>query len=80
MNTGIRSTDNIRLWCLGNEMDALWQIGANTAQAVRKRFAREFAKLMRWLDPNIELDCMRFLQPQHVNIRRMGKSSFGRDI
>ena len=45
---------NIRLWCLGNEMDAPWQIGAKTAQEYGA-LARESAKLMRWLDPNIEL-------------------------
>jgi len=45
---------SIRLWCLGNEMDAPWQIGAKTAQEYGT-LARESAKLMRWLDPNIEL-------------------------
>src|SRR3954463_4806392 len=44
----------VRLWCLGNEMDAPWQIGAKTAQEYGA-LARESAKLMRWLDPNIEL-------------------------
>ena len=45
---------NVKLWCLGNEMDAPWQIGAKTAQEYGA-LARESAKLMRWLDPGIEL-------------------------
>src|SRR5215468_8880119 len=45
---------NVKLWCLGNEMDAPWQIGAKTAREYGT-LARESAKLMRWLDPSIEL-------------------------
>ena len=45
---------NVRYWGLGNEMYGEWQIGALSAEDyVRK--AREFAKVMRWTDPNIEL-------------------------
>jgi alpha-L-arabinofuranosidase len=44
----------VKLWCLGNEMDAPWQIGAKTAGEYGT-LARESAKLMRWLDPGIEL-------------------------
>ena len=45
---------NVRYWGLGNEMYGEWQIGALSAEEyVRK--AREFAKVMRWTDPNIEL-------------------------
>jgi alpha-N-arabinofuranosidase len=44
----------VRLWCLGNEMDAPWQIGAKSAQEYGT-VAREAGKLMRWLDPDIEL-------------------------
>jgi alpha-L-arabinofuranosidase len=45
---------NIKYWGLGNEMHGEWQIGALSAEDyVRK--AREFAKVMRWTDPNIEL-------------------------
>ena len=44
----------VKYWGLGNEMYGEWQIGALTAQEyVRK--AREFAKVMRWTDPSIEL-------------------------
>jgi alpha-L-arabinofuranosidase len=45
---------DVKLWCLGNEMDAPWQIGAKTAGEYGT-LARESAKLMRWLDPCIEL-------------------------
>ena len=45
---------NVRYWGLGNEMYGEWQIGALTAEEyVRK--AREFAKVMKWTDPSIQL-------------------------
>ena len=44
----------IKLWCLGNEMDGNWQIGHKTAQEYG-RAANETAKLMKWVDPSIEL-------------------------
>lgn len=45
---------NVRLWGLGNEMYGPWQIGALSAEDYVKR-AREFAKVMTWADPGIEL-------------------------
>lgn len=45
---------NVKLWCLGNEMDGPWQIGAKTAEEYG-RIACETAKLMKWMDPSIEL-------------------------
>src|SRR6185369_4707835 len=44
----------VKLWCLGNEMDGPWQMEAKTATEYG-RIAREAAKLMRWIDPSIEL-------------------------
>jgi len=44
----------VKLWCLGNEMDGPWQIGAKTAEEYG-RIACETAKMMKWLDPSIEL-------------------------
>lgn len=44
----------IKLWCLGNEMDGGWQIGHKTATEYG-RTATEAAKLMKWVDPSIEL-------------------------
>ena len=45
---------DVKFWCLGNEMDGPWQIGANTAQEYG-RAAQETAKVMRWVDPSIQL-------------------------
>ena len=44
----------VKYWGLGNEMYGDWQIGALTAEEYVKK-AREFAKVMRWTDPSIEL-------------------------
>lgn len=44
----------IKTWCLGNEMDGPWQIGAKTA-AEYGRLATECAKVMKWTDDSIEL-------------------------
>lgn len=45
---------NVKLWCLGNEMDGPWQIGQKTADEYG-RTAFEAAKAMRAFDKNIEL-------------------------
>ncbi|MEN8889296.1 MAG: hypothetical protein ABF243_10530 [Celeribacter marinus] len=45
---------DVKLWCLGNEMDGPWQIGQKTA-AEYGRIAFETAKAMRALDKSIEL-------------------------
>ena len=44
----------IKTWCLGNEMDGPWQIGSKTASEYG-RIATETAKVMKWVDPTIEL-------------------------
>ena len=44
----------IKLWCLGNEMDGPWQMGSKTAYEYG-RVANEAAKMMKWVDPGIEL-------------------------
>jgi len=44
----------IKLWCLGNEMDGPWQTGQKTAYEYG-RSANEAAKVMKWVDPSIEL-------------------------
>jgi alpha-N-arabinofuranosidase len=51
---GSSEPHDIKLWCLGNEMDGHWQIGAKTAQEYG-RVACETAKVMKWVDPTIEL-------------------------
>jgi alpha-N-arabinofuranosidase len=45
---------HIKTWCLGNEQDNPWQIGALTAEEYGRK-ARETAKIMRRVDPEIEL-------------------------
>lgn len=50
---GYTDPHNIKLWCLGNEMDGPWQMGTKTAYEYG-RVANEAAKLMRWTDPTIE--------------------------
>ena len=44
---------DIKLWCLGNEMDGAWQMGAKTATEYG-RVALEASKMMKWTDPSIE--------------------------
>ncbi|HVE54971.1 MAG TPA: alpha-N-arabinofuranosidase [Ramlibacter sp.] len=44
----------VRDWCLGNEMDAPWQIGQKTAGEYG-RLARDAARLMRWTSPGLRL-------------------------
>ncbi|MGM9482377.1 arabinosylfuranosidase ArfA [Roseateles sp. NT4] len=44
----------IKFWCLGNEMDGPWQICQKSPEEYG-RIAKETAKLMRWVDPSIEL-------------------------
>jgi alpha-N-arabinofuranosidase len=51
---GYADPHNIKVWCLGNEMDGPWQIGAKTAEEYG-RLASETAKVMKWVDPSIEL-------------------------
>lgn len=51
---GFEEPFGIKTWCLGNEMDGHWQIGAKTAEEYG-RIACETAKVMKELDPTIEL-------------------------
>ncbi len=51
---GYENPHNIKVWCLGNEMDGPWQVGQKTAQEYG-RLAYETAKAMRLVDPSIEL-------------------------
>jgi alpha-L-arabinofuranosidase len=51
---GSPAPHDVKLWCLGNEMDGPWQIGHKTAIEYA-RVAAETAKAMRRVDPTIEL-------------------------
>jgi alpha-L-arabinofuranosidase len=45
---------NVRMWCLGNEMDGPWQLGHRSAEDYGK-IASQVAKAMRQMDPDLEL-------------------------
>jgi len=51
---GIGKPYNIRMWCLGNEMDGPWQLGHSTAQSYAE-LASKTARAMRQIDPDLEL-------------------------
>jgi len=51
---GRKDPFGIKLWCLGNEMDGPWQIASKTAYEYG-RIAFEAGKLMKWVDPAIQL-------------------------
>ena len=54
IRNGAKDPFGIKLWCLGNEMDGPWQMGQKTAYEYG-RVANEAAKMMKWVDPSIEL-------------------------
>jgi alpha-N-arabinofuranosidase len=51
---GWEQPHGIKFWCLGNEMDGPWQMEYKTATQYGL-VAKEAAKMMRWIDPTIEL-------------------------
>lgn len=51
---GYKDPHNIKLWYLGNEMDGPWQICRLTPEEYARK-ATETAKIMKWMDPDIEL-------------------------
>lgn len=51
---GYREPHAVKFWCLGNEMDGPWQICQKTATEYG-RTAKEAAKVMKWVDPPIQL-------------------------
>jgi alpha-N-arabinofuranosidase len=51
---GVKDPHDVRMWCLGNEMDGPWQTGHKTA-AEYGRLAAETARAMRQYDPVLEL-------------------------
>jgi len=50
---GVEDPYGVRMWCLGNEMDGPWQIGAKTATEYG-RLADETAKALKPFGPDIE--------------------------
>ena len=51
---GFPDPHKVRYWGLGNEVDGPWQIGYKTPQEYA-RVVTEYAKAMKWIDPNIKL-------------------------
>ena len=51
---GWQQPHGVKFWCLGNEMDGPWQMEAKTPEEYG-RIALEAAKMMKWVDPTIEL-------------------------
>lgn len=51
---GYEKPHDIKVWCLGNEMDGPWQIGHKSADEYG-RLAWETGKAMKVVDPSIEL-------------------------
>lgn len=51
---GYADAHGVKVWCLGNEMDGPWQMGHKTA-AEYARVAHETAKMMKLVDPKVEL-------------------------
>src|SRR4051794_20967561 len=51
---GAKDPHDVRMWCLGNEMDGPWQTGHKTAEEYG-RLAAETARAMRQYDPTLEL-------------------------
>ena len=51
---GYEQPHDIKLWCLGNEMDGNWQMGHKTALEYG-RIAAEAGRIMKKVDPSIEL-------------------------
>lgn len=51
---GVADPYNVKVWCLGNEMDGPWQLGSKTPEEYG-RLSYETAKAMKLIDPSIEL-------------------------
>lgn len=51
---GFDAPHNVKYWGIGNEVDGAWQIGHKTPDEYARTY-KEFAKVMRWVDPSINL-------------------------
>lgn len=51
---GFAAPHNVKYWGIGNEVDGDWQIGHKTPQEYARAY-KEFAKVMRMVDPSIKL-------------------------
>jgi alpha-L-arabinofuranosidase len=51
---GFTAPHQVKYWAIGNEVDGPWQIGYKTPEEYARAYL-EFAKVMRWVDPSIQL-------------------------
>lgn len=51
---GYEEPHRVKYWGIGNEVDGPWQIGFKTPQEYARTYL-EYAKVMKWTDPSIEL-------------------------
>jgi alpha-L-arabinofuranosidase len=51
---GYEKPHNVKYWGIGNEVDGPWQIGYKTPEEYARSYL-EFAKVMKWTDPSIQL-------------------------
>lgn len=51
---GFQEPHNVKYWGIGNEVDGEWQIGYKTPDEYARTY-KEFAKVMRMVDPSIKL-------------------------
>ena len=51
---GYEQPHGVRYWGIGNEVDGPWQIGFKTADEYARSYL-EYAKVMKWTDPDIKL-------------------------
>ena len=51
---GWEQPHDVKFWCLGNEVDGPWQMEHKTGREYG-RVATESAKMMKWIDPRLEL-------------------------
>jgi len=54
VENGVKEPYNDKVWCLGNEMDGIWQVGHRSPDDYAAE-ARKTACLMKMLDPTLEL-------------------------
>ncbi|MBZ0303358.1 MAG: alpha-N-arabinofuranosidase [Anaerolineae bacterium] len=66
---GFEAPHRVKYWGVGNEVDGHWQIGYKTPQEYARAYT-EFAKTMRWVDPEIKLLAAAFCHWEHNIVER----------
>ncbi len=73
---GYKEPHAVKFWCLGNEMDGPWQICQKTANEYG-RIAAEAGKVMKWVDPTIQVSSCGSSGPNNADVWRLGVPSPG---